>query len=148
MTRATLVALCTGTVITSAAAIGIGTAGEPPAQSMTRGEHAATLARIEATREAALARCAARRPSERDACAARAIAIANLDAADLDLGFRRTAEAARAAQLARIEVRHQAALARCAPLKGYDRDDCLIRVHALYGEALLQSQAPYAMRND
>ena len=107
MNRATLVALCTGTVITSAAAIGVGTAGETPAPTMTRAQHAAALARIAAAREAA-----------------------------------------RAAQVARIEVRHQAALAGCAPLKGYDQDDCLIRVHAVYGRALLESQAPYSMRND
>jgi hypothetical protein len=148
MTRATLVALCTGTVITSAAAIGIGTAGAAPAASITRAEHASALARIETARDGALASCAARRPSERDGCAARAIATARLGRAELDLRFHRSPQAARAAQLARIEVRHQAAIARCAPLKGYDRDDCLIRVHALYGEQLMQSQAPYAMRND
>jgi hypothetical protein len=148
MTRATLVALCTGTVITSAAAIGLGTAGEPPAASITRTQHAATLTRIQNAREAALASCDSRRASERDACASRAIAAAKLQAAEVDVRFRRSPEAARAVQLARIEMRHQAAIARCAPLKGYDRDDCLIRVHARYGEALLQSQAPYAMRDD
>lgn len=147
MNRATLVALCTGTVITSAAAIGVGTAGETPAPTMTRAQHATALARVAAARDAAFARCAAGRASGRDACEARESALAQLHAAELEVRFRRTPEAARAAQLARIEVRHQAALAGCAPLKGSDHDDCLIRVHALYGRALLESQAPYAMRN-
>ena len=148
MTRATLVALCTGTAITSAAAIGMGTAGEPPAPTMTRQQHAAALKRVDAARDAALARCAAGRPADRDACEARATATAKLHAAELDVRYRRTPQAARAAQLARIEAHHQAALARCAPLNGYKHDACLIRVHARYGRALLESQAPYAMRDD
>jgi hypothetical protein len=146
MNRATLVALCTATLITSAAAIGIGTAGEPAAPRMTRAQYAAALAHVESARTWAMTACALRRGAERDACEARANADASLHAAELDLRYRRTPEAARVAQHARIDARYQAARERCAPLRGYDRDQCLIDVHAVRGLALLESQAPYEMR--
>ncbi|HSN22119.1 MAG TPA: hypothetical protein VLS49_15655, partial [Usitatibacter sp.] len=75
-------------------------------------------------------------------------ARADLRTAELELLYRRTPEAARAAQRARIEVRHQEALARCTPLKGYVHDRCLIEAQVVVGRALLESQAPYSIRAD
>jgi len=146
MNRATLVALCTATLITSAAAIGIGAAGEPASPRMTSAQYAAALAHVQSSRAWAMTACALRRGAERDACEARANADAALRSAELDVRFRRTPEAAREAQRARIDARYQAARERCAALKGYDRDQCLIDVHAVRGLALLASQAPYEMR--
>jgi len=80
MTRAILVALGTGTIITSAAAIGIGAAREAPPQSPAHPESRAELARleqsardgqravIEARYELAKARCVALRGYEHDTC--------------------------------------------------------------------------------
>lgn len=147
MNRATLVALATATAITSAAGIGIGSAGETAYPAMTRADYAAARDHIEAARGWALAACAKRAGADRDACEGRTNANADLHAAELDVRYRHTPEAAREAQRARIEVRHQAALARCVPLRGYDRDECLIAAHAFVGRALLESEAPYARRD-
>jgi len=146
MNRATLVALCTATLITSAAAIGLGTAGETPAPAMTHAAYDAAKAHLDSARASALAACAARRGPERDACESRAGADADLAAAQLEVRYRRSPEAARVAQRARIEARYQATRARCAPLRGRDHDQCLIEAHAMRGLALLQSQAPYTVR--
>ncbi|HSN21672.1 MAG TPA: hypothetical protein VLS49_13400 [Usitatibacter sp.] len=146
MNRATLVALFTATLITSAAAIGLGATGKPPAAAMTRSQYLLALARIDSSRAWALAACAARRAAERETCEGVAHADAGLRAAELEARYRRTPEAAREAQRARIDVRYQAARARCASLRGYDHDQCLIDAHAMRGLALLESKAPYAMR--
>lgn len=148
MNRATLVALATATAITSAAGIGIGAADEPSPQGMKHADYLAARSRLDAQRASALAACAKRPAAERDACAARADADADLRSADLELRYRRSPEAARDAQRARIEARHQAALARCIPLRGYDHDQCLIAAQVVLGRALLESQAPYSLRND
>ena len=148
MNRATLVALATATAITSAAGIGIGAADEPAYPAMTHAEYAAARDHAEAARGWALAACARRAGADREACESRANAAADLHAAELDVRYRHTPEAAREALRARIEVRHQAALERCVPLRGYDHDDCLIAAHAFLGRALLESQAPYARRLD
>jgi hypothetical protein len=102
MTRAILVALGTGTIITSAAAIGIGAARETPPQALPHPQSVAEAARVE--------------------------------------------QAAREVQRARIEARYELAKARCAPLRGYDHDQCLIGAHAARGRALLESQDPYVVR--
>jgi hypothetical protein len=147
MNRATLVALCIATLVTSAAAIGIGSASEPAkAPALARAEYVAAVERVDASRTAALGACAAQRGLARDACESQAEAAAALAKAELDTRYRRTPQAARREQRARIEVRYQAARARCTALGGYDRDRCLIDAHAVLGLALLESQAPYAMR--
>jgi hypothetical protein len=64
--------------------------------------------------------------------------------ADLEERYRRTEEAARGAQRARIEARYQVARARCAAVGGFERDQCYIAAHAARGRALLESQDPYA----
>lgn len=148
MNRAALVALSTATAITSAAGIGINALGEPPAPAMTRTQYLAARDRLENVRTGAAAACARRSPAERDACEASADAAADLRAAELEARYRRTPDAARAAQRARIEMRHQAALARCVPLRGFDHDQCLIAARALLGRALLESQDPYSIRVD
>ena len=102
MTRAILVALGTGTIITSAAAIGIGAARETSPQSPAAPQSRAALARVE--------------------------------------------QAARDGQRALIEARYELAKARCAPLRGYSYDQCVIEAHAERGRALLEGQDPYAVR--
>ena len=146
MTRAILVALGTGTIITSAAAIGINAAHPASPAPMTRAEFHAASAAIERAHAAALARCAAAPANEREACERWVDARNALRLADLDERFRRTPEAARNAQRARIDVRYQAARARCAVLRGFEHDQCLIAAHAIRGRALLEAQDPYAAR--
>lgn len=147
MNRATLVALCIATLVTSAAAIGIGSASEPARlPAIERPEYLAALGRLESARASALAACAAQPANARDACESQAEAADSLVKAELRVRYRPTPDAARREQRARIEVRYQAARARCAALGGYDRDQCLIDAHAILGLALLESQAPYAMR--
>jgi hypothetical protein len=80
MTRAILVALGTGTIITSAAAIGIGAAREAPAQTLSRPHSRAEVARvqqaarerqralIEARYELTKAHCAPLRGYQHDSC--------------------------------------------------------------------------------
>jgi hypothetical protein len=148
MNRATFVALATATAITSAAGIGIGAADEPAPQGMQRAAFLAAREAVDGDRTDALAACAKRPAAERDACESWASARADLRAAELEMRYRRTPAAARDAQRARIELRHQAALARCVPLKGRDHDQCLIAAHVVLGRALLESQAPYLLRAD
>ena len=148
MNRATLVAPSTATAITSAAGFGINALGDPPAPAMTRAQYLAAVGRLEAVRARAEAKCAKRPDGDRDACDARVDADADLHGAELEVRYRRSPEAAREAQRARIEVRHQAALARCVPLTGFDHDQCLIGAHVVLGRALLESEAPDAGRSD
>lgn len=101
MSRAILVALGTGTIITSAAAIGIGAARETP-EPLFRPQTSTDVARIE--------------------------------------------QQARVEQRALIDARFELARAHCAPLRGYDHDQCVIEAHAARGRALLESQDPYAVR--
>jgi hypothetical protein len=77
---------------------------------------------------------------------ATAIRLAGADTArvaEVEAGFRGSEQSARAMQRARIELRYQAQRARCAPLGGAQRDQCLIAAHALKGRALLDSASPY-----
>ena len=145
MNRAILVALGTGAVITSAAAIGIGARSTPAAEPMTRAQYRSALEHIEAARARALESCADLRTPERESCHAKAQAAAIVSAAELEQRFRRTPESARAAQRARIEARYRVARARCTALKGFANDQCLISVHAALGRALLESQDPYTV---
>ena len=102
MSRAIFVALGTGTIITSAAAIGIGAAREASPQPLPHPQSRVELARL--------------------------------------------VQAARDGQRALIETRYEAAKMRCASLRGYDHDRCVIDAHAARGRALLESQDPYAVR--
>ncbi len=143
MNRTILVALGTGAVITSAAAIGINAAiGTAPA-AVSRTQYDATLARIRAERPVALAQCASLAAAARELCEAQANAHELVQVADLERSFRRTPDAAREAQRARIDARYQVARARCAAARGFERDQCLISAHAARGRALLESHAPY-----
>ena len=145
MNRATLVALGTGAIITSAAAIGIGAAHGPPAQAMTLADYRAALDAIARERPRDAARCDALGAADREPCRAQALAEEIVRVADLEERYRRTPEATRAAQRARIEARYRLARARCAALRGFDRDRCYIDAHAIRGRALLESQDLYAV---
>jgi hypothetical protein len=143
MRRAILVALGTGAVITSAAAIGIGAMDKAPARALSRAEYRAALARVERANAASVAQCSERSAAQRDICLARAEADQMVRVADIEQSFRRDPAASREAQRARIDARYQVARARCNAVKGYERDKCQIAAHAVRGRALLQSQAPY-----
>jgi hypothetical protein len=58
----------------------------------------------------------------------------------------RTREAARAEQRDRIHARYLAERERCAALKGYQREKCVVKAHANKGRALLEAAAPYEVR--
>jgi hyperosmotically inducible protein len=147
MKRAIIVALGTGAVISSAAAIGIGAAVSTAPDTMTRQEYEAALAGVDARRQEVAARCDLLAAAQRDLCRAEAGAEEMVRVADIEHGFRRTHNAAREAQRARIEAKYQVSRAKCQALGGYPRDRCLISTHAARGRALLESQAPYESRN-
>ncbi len=146
MKRAILVALGTGAVISSAAALGIGAVYNTSSRSMSDAEYAQALASIAAARARALALCDERPGRAADACRVEANANEAVQAADLEAIYRRTEPSTRAALRARIDARHQIARAKCEELGGYNRDKCLISAHAAKGRALLDTQAPYQMR--
>lgn len=148
MNRTILVALGTGAIITSAAAIGIGATREVPSAAMSPTQYRAAMTAIEEARPERTGQCADLAPAGREACRAQALADEMVQVADLEERYRRTPDAARGAQRARIEARYQVARARCATLGGFERDQCFIAVHAARGRALLESQDPYSVRAD
>lgn len=145
MKRAILVALGTGTIIASAAALAIGVASAPQATALTRAQYHAGLAAIEASRSQALAQCEIASKGK-EVCRAKASAEESIRVADLEASFRRTHTAARNTQRARIEARYEVERAGCAALGGVNRDRCLIAAHATRGRTLLHAAAPYESR--
>jgi hypothetical protein len=144
MRRAILVALGTMTLVSSATAIRFSAADVSDAGRMGIGEYRVAHASIALARSAALERCASlQRTEARDSCEAAALAREAARVAEVESGFRASEQSARAMQRARIELRYQAERARCAPLGGPQRDQCLIAAHALKGRALLDSASPY-----
>jgi hypothetical protein len=146
MKRATFVALGTGALIGSAAAIGIGTSDAASPASLSRMEYQDALARALAGRGNALARCEPLDAARREICRTEAGAEAMIAVADIEERYRQDARSARDAQRARIDARYQVARARCQALSGFQKDRCLISAHAVRGRALLQAHAPYEAR--
>jgi hypothetical protein len=148
MKRAIIVPLGTGAIIASAAAIGIGTATISTAPAnMTLSEYQSALSLIERTRAEIAVGCEAQSGVAKEICRAEVSADEMVRVADIEESFRRTHDAARDAQRARIEGKYQVARARCQAAGGFKRDQCLIDAHATRGRALLQAQAPYEIRN-
>ncbi|HZZ92262.1 MAG TPA: hypothetical protein VFE23_06850 [Usitatibacter sp.] len=146
MKRATFVALGTGALIGSAAAIGIGTSDAASPASLSRTQYQDALARAVAGRGNALARCESVDAAHREICRTEAGAEATIAVADIEERYRQDASSARDAQRARIDARYQVARARCQALAGFQKDTCLISAHAARGRALLQAHAPYEIR--
>jgi hypothetical protein len=146
MKRAIVVALATGAVISSAAALGIGGADASGIPTLTRTEYRAALARVEHVRGAMLLACEAYAGQDRELCRAEAAAAEMVQAAEIEARFRRTPQAERAAQRARIDARYQVERTRCGALNGFRRDRCLVQAHATKGRALLEAAAPYEVR--
>jgi hypothetical protein len=146
MTRAILVALGTGAIIASAAAIGIGAAVTSPPHSMSRAEYEAAVLHAEWLRGLAASRCDDLDDAGAGICRVQADADHAIRVAQIEADYRRTEQAARAAQRARIDARYLVDRARCDALKGFRRDKCLIEAHATKGRALLEVSAPYAPR--
>lgn len=147
MKRAIVVALGTGAIITSAAALGIGAAVSFAPVTMSYNEYQAAMRGAESLRELTLARCDTVDAIEREFCRTEAAASEMVRMADIDESFRRTQYSSRTAQRARIEARYQLDRARCLPLGGLKRDTCLVSVHAEKGRALLEAAAPYEVRS-
>lgn len=145
MRRAIFVALSTGALITSAAALGIGAAGTD-SQSISRAQYEAALQRIDAVRGRLPARCEPLAGSEREICLTEAAAHQRVQLAEVEAGYRRTEQSARALQRARIDARYQVDRARCETFGGIKRDRCMIRAHATKGRALFDAAAPYEVR--
>jgi hypothetical protein len=138
-------ALGTGAIIGSAAAIGIGSADAPLAKfSETQYRDALDGARAQSDR--ALARCETAEPTDRELCRTQATAEATIRVADIEERYRHDDRTARESQRARIDARYQVARTLCQPLRGFQKDRCLIQAHAARGRALLQAQAPYERR--
>jgi len=144
MRRTMLVALGTGAIITSAAAFTLGGADAPSALSQQ--QYSAALRAIEAQRVASDARCDQAGGFERDLCRIEAQAEESVRIAEADAAYRRTEQATRAAQRARIEARYQVERAKCGALGGFKRDKCLVKVHASRGRSMLEAAAPYEVR--
>lgn len=145
MRRAIFVALSTGAVITSAAAIGIGAADTAP-QSISDAQYRSALAGVEAASAGLTARCGPLTGSDREICLTEAAAREMVLVAELEARYRGTEISARALQRARIDARYQVDRARCGTQSGIKRDRCLIRAHAIKGRALLEAAAPYEVR--
>ena len=145
MRRAIFVALSTGTVIASAAAIGIGAAGNEQ-QSMSRVQYESALSGIESARVRLTARCDAFTGSDREICLTEAAAHEMVQVAEIEANYRRTENSARALQRVRIDARYQMDRARCGAQSGIKRDRCLVRAHATKGRAMLDAAAPYEVR--
>lgn len=145
MRRAIFVALSTGAVITSAAAIGIGAATTDP-QSMSRAEYESAVRGIDPARARLTARCAPLTPGDREICLTEAAAHEMVQVAEIEARYRRNESSARALQRARIDARYQVDRARCDAQSGIKRDRCMIRAHATRGRAMLEAAAPYEVR--
>ena len=145
MRRTLFAALALGTIITSA--LGIDAATREAARPIDRDTYSAALAGIDAAHEPLLARCNQSPAALKEVCRARAGAAETVRIADLEAGFRRTRDAARDAQRARIEARYFIERAQCAALGGLKRDQCQIAAHAARGRALLEAAAPYEIRS-
>lgn len=145
MRRAIFVALSTGAVITSAAAIGIGAAGTD-AQALSRAQYESALAGIEIARASLVARCDGLDGNDREICLAEAAAHEMVLTAEIEAKHRRTEASARTLQRARIDARYQVDRARCGAQSGIKRDRCLIRAHATRGRAMLDAAGPYEVR--
>lgn len=146
MRRAIFVALSTGAVITSAAAIGIGAAGTDSQQTISRAQYESALTGVEAAGASLAARCDSLTGNEREICLAEAAAHELVLAAEIEAKYRGTETSARALQRARIDARYQVDRARCGAQSGVKRDRCLIRAHATKGRAMLDAAAPYEVR--
>jgi len=148
MKRAIFVALATGAVVWSAAAIGIGAASltTPDDINLTRGQYEAGLRAIADRGEAQQLACAALPVVDREVCRAEAAGLEAVRAAELEARYRKTPHAERAAQRARIDARYQMERARCTAVNGVRRDRCLVQAHAAKGRALLEAAAPYETR--
>ena len=144
MTRAILVALGTGAIITGAAAIGIGAAPTPPANAMSPDEYRSAMLHADWLRGVAESRCDDLDDAGAATCRVRAAADRIVRVAQIEADYRHNEQAARAAQRARIDARYLVDRARCETLGGFRRDQCLIEAHAARGRALLEASAPYA----
>ena len=149
MKRAIFVALATGAVISSAAAIGIGAAAVTPTDNtqLTRALYETGLRAIADRGEVQQLACNALTALERELCRAEAAGLEAVLTAELEVRYRKTAHAERAAQRARIDARYQVERARCSAMNGVRRDRCLVQAHATKGRALLEANAPYEMRS-
>jgi len=58
----------------------------------------------------------------------------------------RAREAARATQRDQIQARFVVEREQCAPLRGYQREKCVVKAQANRGRALLDAAAPYEAR--
>jgi len=146
MRRAILVALGTGAVISSAAAIGLTAALIPAPQTMTREEYDAQVRLLDIVRARAQARCEALDGYDAAMCLAQLRAEGRVKSAELEAAYRHTEHAARDALRARIDARYEVDRAKCEAVKGLRKDSCLINAHATKGRALLEAAGPYELR--
>jgi hypothetical protein len=146
MTRAIVVALGTGVLVSSAAALGIAGSTAPTQEDLTRQAYELAIQELQSTRSARTAACEALAATERDPCKAQILGFVMVREAEVEQAFRKTEQSARALQRARIEARYQVDRARCAAAGGSQRERCLVKAHASRGRALLQAAAPYESR--
>ena len=145
MKRAIVVALGTGALITSAAALSLTDTPEVSG-SMARAEYDRARVELQDGMTRVMAACGAFLAPVDEWCRTEAQAAGMVREAEIEQAYRRTPQSARALQRARIDAKYQLDRARCGALGGYRRDKCFVQAHAAKGRALLEAAAPYEAR--
>lgn len=130
MKRSTVVVLCTGAFLFSAAAFGISSHVDSPPTLMSRADYAVASQAIESQARQAAGRCRSMEGPARDLCKAQVRAQERVSKADLAARYFGTVAAAEEAKVARVRAEYDLARARCASAAGAERGECLSAARA------------------
>lgn len=140
MKRSTVVVLCTGAFLFSAAAFGISSHVDSPPTLMSRADYAAARQVIESETRQAVGRCRAIDGAARDLCKAQARAEERVKKADLAARYFGTVAAAEEAKIARVRAEYDLARARCATVAGAERGGCLSAARSEKARAIAEAR--------
>lgn len=130
MKRSTVVVLCTGAFLFSAAAFGISSHVDSPPTLMSRADYAVARQAIESETREAIGRCRGLDGNARELCKAQARAEERVKKADLSARYLGTVAAAEEAKVARVRAEYDLARARCGTAGGAERGECLSAARA------------------
>lgn len=125
MKHSTLIILCGGAILFSAAAFGISAHVDSPPSLMSRSDYASARQVIESEARQAIGRCRALDGSARELCRAQARAEERVKQAELTARYLGTVAAAEEAQAARVRAEQDIARVRCGAIHGVERGECL-----------------------
>jgi hypothetical protein len=123
--RTPLYAGLLGSLLFSAAAMGLSYAVDSPRTLMSRADYLQARQAIAAEARSALGKCRAVEIPARDVCRAQARAGERIGRAELDARYHGTVSAAADARLARVKARFDVERARCDALDADSRSQCL-----------------------